>query len=135
MVMNRVVLVGQVGVITFAATKQGKRYCRFNLRAKNNNDTDSYVSPSNVRVFCICFDERAVKYIEHNVVNGDTIEVQGRLTSYSKSFPGLQYPISQNSVNVTWAELVRLSDIEEAQHPDPEAEADLNRDQHDDIPF
>jgi hypothetical protein len=37
MVTNQVILVGQVDFLTFANTKHGNRFCRFNLRINNSD--------------------------------------------------------------------------------------------------
>ena len=91
---NRVILTGQVNFITFGNTKHGKRYCRFTLNIKNSDG-------SFTNVFCLCFDKGPRDYLDHKVVNGDKIELQGVLTSYKKEIPGAKHALNMNSVRVS----------------------------------
>jgi hypothetical protein len=134
---NRVILTGQVNFITFGNTKHGKRYCRFTLNIKNSDG-------SFTNVFCICFDKDPRDYLDHKVVNGDKVELQGVLTSYKKEIPGAKHALNMNSVRVSSVKSTQSKTQMSKEYsergsleyePDPSAEEDLDRDMHLDMPF
>lgn len=137
---NRVILTGQVNFITFGDTKHGKRYCRFTLNIKNSDG-------SFTNVFCLCFDKDPRDYLDHKVVNGDKIELQGVLTSYKREIPGAKHALNMNSVRVSSVKKSTQSKTQMSEEysergglayePDPYAEEDLYRDYnyYNDMPF
>lgn len=136
---NRVILTGQVNFITFGSTKHGKRYCRFTLNIKNSDG-------SFTNVFCLCFDKDPRDYLDHKVVNGDKVELQGALTSYKKEIPGAKYALNMNSVRVSSVKSTQSKTQMSEEYsergsleydPDPYAEEDHNvdYDYYSDMPF